>query len=68
VREGVNTGNRKTKIRAELIGDAEGISLDANPEQLSVAIVAKSSPENMQCLDLFERHVDTAEFLGLDTR
>src|ERR1700722_7963620 len=55
----VNTGNGESKVGVELVGDTEGVCLNADPENLSVAVVCEMGLLNLKLLEIGagERHL-----------
>ena len=61
----VHAGNREPEVGIELVGDAERVCLQPEPEQAAVAIVAVPRVQNAELLEVATREGDLAVALGL---
>ena len=52
VRQWVYAGNRKPEVGVEFVGDAEGIRLNADLENMSVAFVCEMRPLYLKLLEV----------------
>ena len=61
VREGVHAGDRETEIRVELIGDAQGMGLEAETKEPSVAVVGEGGVGDLQIREVVRGQGDAAK-------
>ena len=67
MRQRIDARDRKAEIWIELVGDAEHVGLQAEPEQFTVASVRRSGVLTPQRRDLLTCQRHAAEDLALDT-
>ena len=65
MRQRIDARDRETEVRIELVGDAEGVGLEAEAEQAAVAVEGVLRLEHREALQIRGGHRHLAEPLGL---
>jgi hypothetical protein len=66
VRQRVYAGDRESEVRIKLVGDAEGIRLNGDLENLPVAVVGEVGLLNLKRLEVGRCEGDFPKPLGID--
>src|SRR5262249_24936172 len=65
VRQGVYAGDRQAEVGVELVGDAERVRLDAEPQELAVAVKPAGRITDLELAEVLGGERNLAEAFGL---